>query len=778
MKKGILFLIAAVIAAAITAYADDSGINVAYVDFTDKNGRELQNLEDVSNGIKITAEVENYSQTPQNIEMISALYDGENDALKAVEIETVSAVNEHNNRGQITLESSGINKNDYIRVFFWNLSDGMRSAEKAFSFPADTDKYDRKASEYTAVCGSQTDMSDVGAVNWNRIDFAWQSVQPTENGGFSETQLKKWGDTILECRKNGITMLPILDYTADWAADPSAYEYVSGTDTYKYSEAQEIEGKPSYWTRELTVVKQDGTETVSTVTQRKSRQRFRDVKLWEAYVEKIVSTYSAEPYNLKYFQIWNEAHPKSSFWDGGMEYYMTVLHKSAADIIHKYGCEVVYGGWPSIGGIGNYCDMLDKYDAWKTTDIFDLHYYNTDNMYTVYKRALKAGVKSPKVWQTEIGWISNPGYICSMYSRLMYMALMNRSEQNDQFKAFYFTWGAPNDPNAYGYGKVLKYTDGTLTYHGKSMKMFSETMRGNSIERYTRISTGTGIGYAMTGNTIHAFEIDKRKIAAVFAADINDKTVKEILGEEPIRCEGVFGTKSVQLASYDGSEYHSLDFTDDKNGNISFTIPENLIKTYEYNGSKKAIFYIIINAAEITAPTSNIRDFEYGSDSENNKSLIVPGRWSYVDCYYASPRPLSKGTGAGKFSADTWTVDNKKSVKSWCLDSNGNINTDTRAVGYNYTIGESMSGKSLTVKGTFNPNGRKRSIKIYKTNDTDAYSIAAEKELIFEYSGKDKTEFNIGLHGEYGNDILFEVKSVTAGDYGVQCNLNAEVSAN
>jgi hypothetical protein len=106
-----------------------------------------------------------------------------------------------------------------------------------------------------------------------------------------------------------------------------------------------------------------------------------DVEAWKRYVDAVVRKYSAPPYNLRYFQIWNEAAGKlsgglaqSTFWHGpdadgnvktskpyehAMQDYVERVHLPAAKIIRSYNAYVVYGGWPDLVGLDNVKTWLE-----------------------------------------------------------------------------------------------------------------------------------------------------------------------------------------------------------------------------------------------------------------------------------------------------------------------------------------------------------------------------------------------------------------------------------
>jgi hypothetical protein len=154
----------------------------------------------------------------------------------------------------------------------------------------------------------------------------------------------------------------------------------------------------------------------------------KDVKVWEEYVEAAVTKYAAAPYNIRYFQIWNEAAgriisaPQSTFWHGpgypsqeyarAMEDYVDLVHIPAARIIRQHRCMVVYGGWPDQGGIEQYEKWLDYHDLARWSDYLDIHYLGVAEMDRLYRRYVATGI-CRGVWQTEIGdtYCKDPRYL-------------------------------------------------------------------------------------------------------------------------------------------------------------------------------------------------------------------------------------------------------------------------------------------------------------------------------------------------------------------------------
>jgi hypothetical protein len=137
----------------------------------------------------------------------------------------------------------------------------------------------------------------------------------------------------------------MLGYMAPWAARRRAWSFTVGDTRYDVAEAEGI--KP----REAVAVhlKTDETKKITLSTGKLPPE---DVKDWEGFVERVVSFLSKPPYNLKYFQPWNEAEDQfTGFWYGGMDEFMETIHLPAARIIRKHGGKVVYGGYPCSGSM-------------------------------------------------------------------------------------------------------------------------------------------------------------------------------------------------------------------------------------------------------------------------------------------------------------------------------------------------------------------------------------------------------------------------------------------
>lgn len=193
-----------------------------------------------------------------------------------------------------------------------------------------------------------------------------------------------------------------------------------------------------------------------------------DERYWTEYVEAVVKRYTAPPYNIKYFQIWNEAagplsggSAQATFWHGpsdpgtahpgaytrAMQDYVDLIHIPAARIIHRYHAYVVYGGWPDQGGLDTYMHWLEYESPTEHTrmidnvDYLDIHYLGIDAIDRLYTRYVATG-KVRGIWETEIGdrYMINPHYLAKFYFKLAVWALGHRWTDANQYVAMVYHW--------------------------------------------------------------------------------------------------------------------------------------------------------------------------------------------------------------------------------------------------------------------------------------------------------------------------------------------------
>jgi len=226
-------------------------------------------------------------------------------------------------------------------------------------------------------------------VRWCRADFTWDRVESSED----KINLAWLDDMLFKAIKYGITVMPILCYCARWASICPKGAFIE--DPHHFPP--------------------------------------RETAYWENYVKTIVSKYSSLPYNLKYYEIWNEPNIEV-FWKVDWEKYIDEILIPAAKVIHKYNCFVVapsvtleHFGYSSFvsefmqrWNLENCRERIDEWlsyhEAYKYIDILSIHYSkgdtgeekgkNTSNLMPFYNHIYDKWIKPGKIkgiWNTEEG---------------------------------------------------------------------------------------------------------------------------------------------------------------------------------------------------------------------------------------------------------------------------------------------------------------------------------------------------------------------------------------
>lgn len=198
-------------------------------------------------------------------------------------------------------------------------------------------------------------------IRWVRADFSWNSVE-SKDGNWNFEHLDR---VVAETKKNGLQILPILDYDVPWA-----------TPAYKHLDQ------------------------------------------WLVYVEKIVSRYKND---IKYWEVWNEENLQG-FWrekpDGAnYKILLEATYKKIKEI--DPNLVVLYGGTAGIPF--EFIEKSFEAGAAKYFDVFNIHPYRS-GMTSVqaslrYEEDIKKlvgimkkyDVDQKKIWITEFGWATPPG---------------------------------------------------------------------------------------------------------------------------------------------------------------------------------------------------------------------------------------------------------------------------------------------------------------------------------------------------------------------------------
>lgn len=201
-------------------------------------------------------------------------------------------------------------------------------------------------------------MKEAG-ISWVRMDFLWQDIEPTQ-GKF---EFKKYDYIVDLLNRNNISILGILDYSADWAS---------------------VCGK---WNCPP-----------------------KDNRLFVDYATGVVSRYKDK---VKYWEIWNE--PDSSiYWSvqDGLKSYCALL-KDVYSAIKKIDaeCKILNGGLAN--GVASINHLYDN-GAKDYFDILNIHIFDSPfNLAAIervsaypklaYKIMSRNGDGNKKIWITEIG---------------------------------------------------------------------------------------------------------------------------------------------------------------------------------------------------------------------------------------------------------------------------------------------------------------------------------------------------------------------------------------
>jgi hypothetical protein len=367
----------------------------------------------------------------------------------------------------------------------------------------------------------------VAGIQWDRMDVDWGKIVPAK-GQIDKAAVAEYVRQFTEAKAHGITILPVLGYTAGWAANRTGYSYDFHGQTFEYGPVTaEAGGK---FTRQL-VTKDSTGKVVSTTTAQTDIGRTppQNPSDWRDYVQLVVDT--LKPLGITYYQVWNEAYPGSGFWEGGLDQYMKDIHLPAASVIHKAGAKVVYGGWICGAPLSEYIALLDKWNAWKSIDVYDMHYMPIGTMQTIYAAAQKRGVAHPAVWQTELGFTTEDKFIADIFPRVFHWGLSKGGSGLDQFKLIYFAEWSPNDPASFGYNRTL-ISGSDLSPKGKTLVTLANLLRGDSAKTYDSFTTSPGLKPELNESlsTANGFLLDDKRV--VLAVDLKRQNQADIFEDQ------------------------------------------------------------------------------------------------------------------------------------------------------------------------------------------------------------------------------------------------------
>lgn len=482
--------------------------------------------------------------------------------------------------------------------------------------------------EFSAVCNNVISPEYTkDTLGWVRFDCIWADYEK-EKGKYDTQYLDKIGEKVKESLNAGYMPLLILGYGPTWSVEQNGYTFTHKLtgDVYEYGPVGEVEINGTVRTglhKKVTNRWGEVTADQDVSLNNKFQMSAESVEAWQNYVRAVLDYFTAEPYNLKYFQIWNEAYPSSSFYYGDLDQYMQVVHIPAAKVMREYkDVKIVYGGWPCCGPMSEFVELLDNNDAWQYMDVIDVHYTPLDGMDYLYRAAKERGFEKPYVWQTEMGFTTDGGYPANMYARTLrwglehglFAADENGVTDNDSVKLFWFASGSPDDPKAYGWNCSL--LAGTrITDNGKSVFAFNNALIAHTIEKFNNYRTTPYLKPETTEmlSASEGFKLDKNSaLIAIHLIKENNysNAVSDINGtgeaidiSDPsaavtVEVKGVSGNVNVKRIDQFGNET-SLEYSYADNGNLKISVPVAEKDSYTEAAIKKSYcsnFYVRIDS--------------------------------------------------------------------------------------------------------------------------------------------------------------------------------------
>lgn len=313
-------------------------------------------------------------------------------------------------------------------------------------------------------------LSDEMGLSIVRLDVAWNKIERTK-GVYDWSEYDK---KILTIRKQGLQVLPVLAYTPEW----------------------------------------------NRLVPNKIGSPPKNYSSWVNFVRAAVTRYSQKPYNLKYFQVWNEPTKKANFWLGTNDDFVNNIYIPAAQEIRSKGGMVVFGGWPASNSMNELDRIMFKLGAVKYTDIIDFHYGNEGPYNHLYKKYLQPGfVKG--IWQTELGYRTEPDGLLRIYLTIFHWMLLHDWSSNDQYKLFWYPGWGTREKELRGLTTTLISRDIVPTNNGSQLRLLNSLYGGGDLKLLDMTITNCN---SCTQKNVFAVSINNKKIviANLFSKSISD----------------------------------------------------------------------------------------------------------------------------------------------------------------------------------------------------------------------------------------------------------------
>ncbi|EOY4399453.1 TPA: hypothetical protein ACTW1W_000459 [Klebsiella michiganensis] len=244
-----------------------------------------------------------------------------------------------------------------------------------------------------------------------------------------------------------------------------------------------------------------------------------DISSWNAFVAATVKRYRANPFNITYFQVWNEPTSKAKFWLGNNVDFVNNIYIPAAKIIKKNKGKVVFGGWPLSNSISEFDYVLDHLGAIKYTDIIDFHYRDYKSYIKLYDKYIQTNM-AEGIWQSELGYSSKPQNLLSSYLKIISWALSHNWKTSDTYKVFWYPAWASRDKKQYGLATTLRDRTNVLTENGNELVLLNMLYgNGNLANQEVKSNMKSSLDAA---DYFFGVKIDEKQvIIAVLLGDVN-----------------------------------------------------------------------------------------------------------------------------------------------------------------------------------------------------------------------------------------------------------------
>lgn len=428
-------------------------------------------------------------------------------------------------------------------------------------------------SDYVAnffgACGSPDhDLVREAGARWKRKDSGWETHE-VDRGTYD---FSDWDERVESAAENGVTMLPILNYTARWAS--TAPEEPAGvSERHHYPPTEEY------------------------------------VDDWQEYVRTFAERYP----DIEYFEVWNEPNLDHFLHTGDRpnhEVYVDRLLKPAAEVLHELDRKVVAPSftteWPADPwpdderpskvkwNVSANADAIDTWlsyrDAWADVDILSVHYTKgdakkhmlpyADDMMPFYQHVYDNYIATGKldgIWNTEAGFTATqagdgspfialepwerepyPQWVARYTIPIIHWGLEHNWDFRDKYKLFWYRMGTTD--NALKPGMLAEQTDDGLAVSdtGRALRTTADLLTdAETVDTYPgSVEVGFGIFDRSPQRTApyhfpnYAFSLDDRLFVAAWLDLPGLETVDDT--ELPIQAvvEG-FREQSVDVRVFD-----------------------------------------------------------------------------------------------------------------------------------------------------------------------------------------------------------------------------------